>query len=453
MKKLAEVSALQNPELIVSGIVKEGNVLDAPLWADGLNVEFREGEVQKSREAELIRVVPSSIIGLAQANVSGIARIYLATEDSFWKYSNETLTDIGSTVNSKKCQIIPWGAWAIFNDGKAAPKVWKNSAALAVTLGGITFSTAKVLHKWGPYIFAFNTSNGDNWVEWCSADAVEDWTPTSVNSARNLVLRDLDSGVQSAAALGDTIAVYSNHTMLLGNFLGGDYVFGFKPALKGIGAVSREAVVSTGRENYGISTEGLWRTDGVSFEYIDGYDISKWIRKHVNFSAAEQIRSCVLKDQIRFALPIDGSETCNIVFGYNYNSKAVSYYDVVPTAMAPKEVFEYPIFGLGGNLCFGDKVFDTNSGFVQTKPLDFGERQLMKRIQQLILTKEGNFDFDIGLQVHLDDPIEWLGAQSAATVNDILDREGAYISLKFSGASEWSISGATILGEATGYVV
>lgn len=456
MNELLDVNIHNNAQLLLSGIVKESNVLNAPLWIDGMNVEFQDGEVQKTKGYEILRTVIGKIIALAQANVDGKKRIYAQTQDAVWVLENMTLDNIGA-YTAAQGQIVPWGKWIVVNSGLAVPKVWKNTSTIA-DLSGVTFTYAKILHRWGPYLFAMNTSNGGNWIEWCSDDNIEDWTPTASNSAGNYELRDLDSDIRSAAALGSNIAIYSGKTMQMCTYVGGTYVFSTLPAIDGIGAVSREAVVSAARKNFGISLDGLWATDGVNVSYVDNYDISKWIREHVNFDAAHTIKSVLLKDQVRFALPVDGAIEPNMVFGYNFANNAVSYYDDVPSAMMAKEVHDAPIFAYDSKIV--KAMTGNNNGtealtaFIQSKPLTCGSQELQKRIQLLRLIKGGTLKYKIGIQQSLDDAIEWIVDATAETVNNFADREGLYISLYFySDAVDaaWTLSGFKLLGEVTGY--
>ena len=86
----------------------------------------------------------------------------------------------------------------------------------------------------------------------------------------------------AAVPLSKRIAVYGKAQMFLGNYLSNDLVYGYQPALNGIGSVSKNAVVSVGRRNFGLSSQGFFVTDGASFEYIDDPAMRHWFQDNIN---------------------------------------------------------------------------------------------------------------------------------------------------------------------------
>lgn len=458
MRDLAYIG-MNDQSLLQSGIAFGSEPIDAPLWADGMNVEFQDGEVQQAKGYEIARPLAEKVLSFAQSHVGDENRAYFGTNKAVKYYNGTKVISIGSGYAAQNWELVPFGSWLLASDGVNPLLLWKNVDQLAEVTGA-TFDWTKILTKWGPYVIAMNTSNGGNWIEWCTDDDPETWEVLSTNSAGNFTCRDLDTDIVSCGKLGQTISIYTANKQQLMSYVGGDFVFSVVPGLEGIGAVSREAVLSVGGFDFGLSHDGLWTSDGTGFTYLDTMDMSKWLAKHVNFDAANTIKSGKFKNKILFALPIDGATTPNVTLSYNYVTKAFGMYDFVPSAFGEKSVFGYPLLGIGNALCFGEKgnlkgESPLNS-FIQTKPLDCGDNNLFKRAQQVLLTLQGSATLSVGVQETLDSPIEWFHEADAATINNFLDREGLYLSLKISGkedGTDWAFSGFKIRGEPTSYAV
>lgn len=154
------------------------------------------------------------------------------------------------------------------------------SLAFANSISDFDVTTAEIFITRGPHILAFNTSLNDKEFIFSDADDPDTWVTASDNLAGALTIRELKSPIRAAVPLGQSIAVYGDDQMFLVSYLANDLVFGYRPALNGIGAVSKHAVVAVGRRNFGLARQGFYVTDGAQFEYID-VPIRKWFRDNV----------------------------------------------------------------------------------------------------------------------------------------------------------------------------
>jgi len=107
----------------------------------------------------------------------------------------------------------------------------------------MSFGTCEIFQKRGPHILAFGTNFSSREVAWCDADNPDDWITRTTNLAGTLEIRELKSPIRAAVPLGSRIAIYGDDQVFLLSYLGNELVFGYQPALNGIGAVSKSVVV------------------------------------------------------------------------------------------------------------------------------------------------------------------------------------------------------------------
>lgn len=474
MDKLIEILRDRDNAVLTSGICSGRNSHDVPLWDSGENVAFHDGSVRKDRGYSVLAENHEEITEIAQAYVDGQLRAYLGSASLLNAYNGSSIVNIGVGYTSDDWILVPWGKFLLATNGVDPVQIWENNYGVSArNLGGVSFSWAKILYKFNPYIFAFNTSNGSNWMEWCSDDAVEVWTPEANNTAGSLELRDLDSEIKAVAALGQYIAVYSKESMGIVSPLNdagtNGFIFGEVTALRGIGACSKRAVISAGRENFGFNRHGIWETDGGSFNYIDDLGMRDWINANVDFSREDKIRGAYNVDQgrLEWVVPYreDPNDFYKIGLAYKPNSggyRSPTFISACPTALSEKSVFNYPIWGFGKKLAYGE--FGVNLGdsstpypaYIQTKPLDAGNAEIRKRIQLIKLALQGNVTLTLYTMDDIDDvPVEVYSAQAEA-VNNIPDFEAPYVVLRLSSAevdADWKVSGIKILGQIVGDTV
>lgn len=261
-------------------------------WADARNAWFRELDVQHMPgQVKIANTLARQSQAMAQAYVGGKKRLYFEdggiisyTEDGGGSNVIGTL-DAAST----SYWLEPWGDWLIASDGVNQLKLWKNTGTfIDIAIG--QFVTAKIVKKLAQHVIAYSTNVYPNGFHWCSASDVETWTPSSVNSARNLPIRNLDSDIIAVADLGANHAIYSRAYMLQNQYLGPNDWFGTPAnALSGIGAVSRYSVVSLGRYNWGLCRGGVFQTDGNSFIYVDRPAIDRWVQENIDWNRETEI--------------------------------------------------------------------------------------------------------------------------------------------------------------------
>ena len=78
-------------------------------------------------------------------------------------------------------------------------------------------------------------------------------------------------GIFSMKPLGDALALYSEYTGTLAQFVGGDLVFAFRQAISGQGPIGYRAVADFGDYHQFIGHDGLYMFDGAALREIGNY--------------------------------------------------------------------------------------------------------------------------------------------------------------------------------------
>ena len=289
-----------------------------------------------------------------------------------------------------------------------------SGATFTATVCDMDVTTAEIFLTRGPHVMVFNTSLSPREFNWCDADDPDTWATAADNLAGSLQIRELKGSIQAAVHLGDRIAVYGEDQMFIVSYLGTQLVFGYKPGINGIGAVSKKAVVAVGKQNYGLSTQGFFITDGVSFKYIDEPQIHAWYENNVNTS---QLTKCfAFHDEenttVRWYFPTDAVET-TVYTTYNYTTGAWSFGDVVRTAGEERVVSATPYSGGASG-----KIYTENTGYndgtsavtawVRTTRLDLSDADRVKELDSIRLGNHNQgLQFRVGWSEEVDATINW----------------------------------------------
>lgn len=381
-------------QILGSGIWPGVHPLRAPFWISGKNVVF--SPVGPATLGGWSAPFSSAMVnwprGFGQIKDStGAQKLCYGTSDKLWLWDAVSETQVGSgftgidtatvTQDATQWSIESWGTWFLATNGIDTPQVWKASGNF-VNLTGLNFTWAEIFVKRGPHVIALNTSNGQNWFEWCHEDDVEDWVPSASNTAGSLTIRELFGGIKAAVPWTDQILVAGKEQLFTIGYRGAPFYFGYRPLLNGVGAVSKHSVVVVGRKIYGLGPQGFWVSDGATFEFIDTPAIRKWFKSNVNTTQIS--KTCAVHDevnrQIIWWFPTSSGEATEGV-AFNYHTPSWSFLDFGRSAAAPRDAFSYMIGGTQSEIYFHNFGQDADGNAKETelitRPLVFpvGENQ------------------------------------------------------------------------------
>lgn len=355
---------------LLGGLTPDLPSKDSAFFVDGSNVLYSDGGVQpfpaQFRLVDKLAVAP--VMGMLECVRAGARELFWGTPSALYRYiEGSGLSSVGSgytglvdqagVVQPSLWSIESWGSWVLATNGKDAPQIFKTTSF--GNLAGTTFTTAEIFLRYKAYMLAINTSNSGNAVEWCDYDDPETWTPAATNHARGLYLRDMDSPIKAAKVLGSNIVVYSLGMARILTWTDMPNFFGAFPGAVGIGAVGKHAVVDVAGIHYGFGPLGIWKSDGLQYQYIDVPAVHDAIYDDLN---KDQVAKVVawhdrLHGLVVFFYPGLGSTINNKAYAYNYKYKHWMPPGFARSAATNLDVFKFPIFGTStGDILYMDIV-------------------------------------------------------------------------------------------------
>lgn len=353
-------------DVIPSGVSPDLPPERAPFWLDAQDVIFKDGGVSPypGYQRLLTNTQVSPVVGILEATVAGVPTLFWGSKSDLFRYDATNgvsnpgtgytgIEDQTSSQFATAWSLVRWGEWTIGTNGVNAPQIRKVTSFGA--LSGVTFNTAEIFIRYRDFLLALNTNNMDDGFEWCKAGDPETWTPALGNNAGNLRIRDLGSPIRAGLLCGGNVLAYGDSRAAAINFVNAPFYFGARPVLEGIGAFSKRSVCQVGNLNFGICKRGVFRTDGVSFDWIDRpspTNPNRAIHSHI-FSDinVEQTSKVVVWHNRALQLILISYPSASSL----YNDKCVAYdyiWDLwipslsrVPNAGSDEGVFNFPIVG------------------------------------------------------------------------------------------------------------
>ena len=347
-----------------------------PMWKDGENVDFAEGALQPApgqsiflnrqqagRVAGMLEVRAGSgnyptLFWAIQVGTTGYIYRYNSLDEIDQVYASFTGQDDQSTTNfATTYSFARWGTWVLVGNGRNASRIWKPDASPGAgggggtptfaALGGGDFTTCEVFVPFRNFMLAFNTSNGQDYVQNSDEDDPEIWTPSSTNAARRTKVRDLPGYIVSALAYRDYIAFFTASSMHAFEWIGAPDYFRERPLLRDIGVVGKNAVVVARNLVYGFSSKGIFSTDGVQYKFIDTDAVHDYIYDNINRAQISKVAAVhdKLNGRVIFYFPYGSSTVNNKGVSWRYQTETWSILDHGRTCGTQADIFDNALLG------------------------------------------------------------------------------------------------------------
>jgi len=420
-------------------------------------------------------------------NPSGVPTLFYGTKSEIRRHTRNPSVDtqVGSGYTGNPNQfreitgqpntivsqwsMVDFGSWILATNGKDLPQIYKGTSFSAMNVES-QFTTAEIFVKRGPYILAFNTSINSKGFLWNNADIPDgtgSWTPTASNQAGDLIFREASTEVVAAVRLGEFIIAYTEEETFRVSLLGAPLFFGYKPAVQGIGALSKKSIIPVGRQHYGWGRQGIYVTDGVDSQFIDNPMIRQYLKD--NFQKAQGSKVNGYHDEentaVIWSFPSDmsnvNSAICDKGISYNYLTGNWSLIGHGNTASMERQVFSQAFTGTDAGTVHRENDGLTDAGasmtsWIRTKPLDLDDPNHIKEIQAVRVGYIGSgLQYRLGRSNSEDDSITWgryNRVPDGFKFSDARDA-GRYLHLELysSGVGDdWNVSSIDIHGVILG---
>ena len=489
----------QLDRMVTSGIYPGVFSRQAPLWSEAENVQFTKLGVEKIKGNSLIfdTLTGEPIRGLIQWEDGVDAYVFAGTLTKLYQVDviNSTSVDVtngagytllddsGSTewdggltewdnggslwdngiLRATQWSMINYGSFMLATNGIDPPQIQKNRDAAFVDVIGLDVGTIEIFTKFGPHVLGFNTDVSDREFVWSDADNVDVWVAGPDNLAGQLEIRELNTAIRAAAPLAGRIAVYGEDQMFLVNYLANDLVFGYQPALDGIGAVSKHAIVPVGRFNYGLSQQGFFQTDGSTFRYIDEPAIRSWFLDNVSTGQYAKVAGWHDDEntQIRWYFPKSSADN-DYCLSYNYETNTWSFITGNFSTGQERRIAGQPIAGTeDGKIVaagVGNNDIDNTAitAYVRSKPMDMGDARVLKELDAIRIGYSGTgLRYKVGVSATENGTVTWITDKTVDKGFDVehLRAAGRWITLEFytTGLNQnWRLQSVEIQGRLEG---
>lgn len=322
-------------QLVSSGLQPDLHPAQKLLWEVADNVQFYQGKVRRRKPStELFSVGDlGPIRGLAQQRLANGTRQFWAAERDTDGTLNAYFFDAVSVVPllpslgaaaldetvlapAPYVDFTPLGDWMVINRSDQKALLYQGGAASSpADWPALAVQYLKKLN----FLVALGTGPRKTGVAWSDSDDWLTFTASSSNLAGELFIDDFDTGIVAGTRLGNALSVYAEDQQALVSYVGGDFVFGQKMGLDGIGAVGKFSVCADPSGNYGVSRNGCWWTDGNSYRYIDEGFLRDYLQENVNWGQKSKI-VCGRNDYrgtIEFSFPMGLATENNEAWAYD----------------------------------------------------------------------------------------------------------------------------------------
>lgn len=334
----------------------------APLfWKEGVNVIFTDRGVQPLAGHALAFANQENlpVRGMISNDLSDTYKFFYGTAAALYGWNTSaTVTDLSKTggySGDDLWSMTTFGAWTLA--AKQGEQIQIRKTGGFDDLSGPSFSWAKLIVTRTPFLFAINTSDGGEIVQWCNADNPEDWTISASGSAGQLPIRDLDSEFRAAVKLRGEVLLFTDSKVVDIPFVGAPNYFGSDVLSLPIGALGKHSVVVVGSRVFGVGPRGFWWTDGSAHDYIDTMTVKRKFNSELNWAQRRKVVAWhnVYERSVVFYYPRGNSVENNCGLLFNYEDGTWSEVSYGRTAADAAEVFENGLTGdASGNVFLQD---------------------------------------------------------------------------------------------------
>jgi hypothetical protein len=148
------------------------------------------------------------------------------------------------------------------------------------------------------------------------------WTPSASNQAGDTELAQTPGRIQTGVPLRGSFAIYKTSSMYLADFIGGNSVFQFRPALTQCGALTRKAVVDIGGRHFVVSDGDIVLTDGVNTSSIATDRVRKFLFSQLDQASFERLFVVYHQatSQVWICFPESGQTLCTLALVYDLSN-------------------------------------------------------------------------------------------------------------------------------------
>lgn len=456
---------------------------------------------------------------LSSQTNTGEKRLFLAGLASIYSYLGASYADVsravGGAYTAGKDNVWTGGVLhgvPFLNNGTDAPQEWD---AAAIKFKNLTNWPAgyltKALRPFKNFMVALNYNDGVTqfphnvlWSHPADPGTVpSSWSVTdATKDAGTTPLSDTAGHIIDGLALGDSFVIYKENATVLMQFVGAPNIFKFRTVLRESGVLSRNCIGEVSGKHIVLTSDDVIAFNGTQAESIMN---KRWRRNLFSqISVADFAKSYIavlpVQREVWVCVSTKTGYPPDLAYVWNWRANSWAKRDIpftqsIISAFTPDVTDAswdsdagawdadgegWSAFNLRGKVTVLGSPQDTKlytgsvgeligatamSTLLEHTSYDFADPQnvdiadSVKHVSKLrpkILADTGTvLNFEIGVQMDLNDPIEWGASQSftvGTTTELCIGRNGRYISWRISGTGDktWRLEALDILVQIGG---
>ena len=193
---------------------------------------------------------------------SAVQASQVTLESALWSLSNFGQVLVATIANGK---TFTWNAGiaARFttraSTGTSGFSTANNPTATRVTL--VSPTTRHLIHLGTETIIGDSTSQDDMFIRFSEQEDINDYVPTSINSAGSQRLQD-GTRIIGALKAKETILVWTDNAVYTMKFIGAPFTFGFEQVGTNCGLIGKNAAIEIDGVAFWMSSNGFFMFDG-----------------------------------------------------------------------------------------------------------------------------------------------------------------------------------------------
>lgn len=228
--------------------------------------------------------------------IDDTARIFAGTQTKIYERSGSSWADVSRAGNYVGGSENRWRFGQYGNVTLAVNRTDATQASTGAAFAdcGGTPPKASLIEVNQNFVLLFNYNDGvndyaDGW--WCSAlGNYTSWTPSIATQAANGRLTSTPGSIRAARSLGDSVVVYKERSMYIGQYAGPPVIWAWQVVPGEIGAVSQEAVVNIGTAHIFRGFDDFYIYDG-SRPVSIGNPIREWFNSRIKASTQYKVQA------------------------------------------------------------------------------------------------------------------------------------------------------------------
>ena len=259
---------------------------------------------------------------------SAVQASQVTLESALWSLSNFGQVLVATIANGK---TFTWNAGiaARFttraSTGTSGFSTANNPTATRVTL--VSPTTRHLIHLGTETIIGDSTSQDDMFIRFSEQEDINDYVPTSINSAGSQRLQD-GTKIMGALKAKETILVWTDNAVYTMKFIGAPFTFGFEQVGTNCGLIGKNSAIEIDGVAFWMSSNGFFMFDGTVKSLP--CSVEDYVYNQIDTTKGQQITAGInnLFTEVIWYYPSTSSEYNDqyVVFNYGEAMKGGVWY-------------------------------------------------------------------------------------------------------------------------------